>query len=190
MNYQLPNSPSAIFFSSIFFVMLISCRPEMKKVELSDKNSNNNSPKNFNEDSLKNLFIKVNQQVIVKENDEMDVYAKQHKLPFVKTNSGLRYYVYKPSEKGDSIKSGMQITMAFKVKLFDGTTVYSSKELGKKTFSVEHENLESGIQRGVQFLKRGDKAIFLIPSHSAHGLLGDMDKIPPQVPIIYEVQID
>jgi FKBP-type peptidyl-prolyl cis-trans isomerase len=41
----------------------------------------------------------------------------------------------------------------------------------------------------VKYLKHGDKALLLIPSHLAHGLLGDFKKIPPQMPIIYDVEI-
>jgi len=73
---------------------------------------------------------------------------------------------------------------------------YSSKTDGPKTFVVGHEilhegedKLESGIHRGVQYLKRGDKAILLIPSPLAQGLLGDMKKIPPQSPIVYDIYI-
>lgn len=179
------NNRNILFFNSIP-PNIFSCKPTANNRNEHEVKTANN----FNRDSVKNQFIKANQQVIIKENDEMDAYAKQHQLPFIKTNSGIRYHVYQASEKGDSIKPGMQITMAYKVKLLSGETVYSSKELGKKTFLVEQENIESGIHKGVQFLKRGDKAILLIASHLAHGLLGDMNKIPPQMPIIYEVQID
>ena len=138
---------------------------------------------------IREQFVRANQQVAQKENDEMDYYSKTHKMPFKKTLSGIRYFVYKPSASGDSVKKGMQITMYFQVKLLNGTECYSSATEGPKTFIVGEEDLESGIHKGVQFLKRGDKAMFLIPSVLAHGLLGDMNKIPPQMPIVYDVEI-
>ena len=119
----------------------------------------------------------------------MDAYERSHKLSFVKTTSGIRYFVYKPSLKGDSIKSGMEITVKYTLSLLDGTVCYSSDADGLKTFVVEQEELESGIHRGLQYLKRGDKALLLIPSPLAHGLLGDFKKIPPQMPIVYDVEI-
>jgi FKBP-type peptidyl-prolyl cis-trans isomerase FkpA len=146
--------------------------------------------KEINTETLKKQFIKANQQIVQKENDEMDYYAKSHQMNFTPTKSGVRYYVYEASARGDSIKDGMEISMNFKVSLLDGTEVYNSKELGKKTFKVGQENIESGIHKGVQYLKRGDKALLLIPSHLAHGLLGDSKKIPPQMPIVYDVQIE
>lgn len=139
---------------------------------------------------LKDQFVKANKQLVQKESDEMDYYAKSHQMAFITTKSGIRYFVYEPSKKGDSIRDGMDITMSFKVSLLNGTEVYNSAESGKKTFKVGQENIESGIHKGVQYLKRGDKALLLIPSHLAHGLLGDQKKIPPQMPIVYDLQID
>ncbi|MBX3163767.1 MAG: FKBP-type peptidyl-prolyl cis-trans isomerase [Bacteroidetes bacterium] len=147
-------------------------------------------------ENIKQQLIKANQHLAQREIDNMNYYAKSHQLPFVQTASGIRYYVYKPSAKGDSIKEGMKITMDYNVSLLDGTLCYSSQTDGAKTFIVGHEilregqeKLESGIHRGVQFLKRGDKAILLIPSPLAQGLLGDMKKIPPQMPIVYDIYI-
>ncbi len=139
--------------------------------------------------AIKDQFVKANQQVVQKENDEMDYYAKSHQMNFVNTPSGIRYYVYQPSAKGDSIKDGDQITIRYTVSLLDGTECYSSQNDGPKTFIVGHEDLESGIHKGVQLLKKGDNALLMIPSHLAHGLLGDMNKIPPQRAIIYDIQI-
>ena len=138
---------------------------------------------------IKEQFIKANQQVIIKENDEMDFYQKSHQLSFIKTNSGIRYYVYKPSAKGDSIKDGDIIKINYTISLLDGTECYSSKTDGTKEMKVGMENVESGLHKAVLFFKSGDKALILLPSHLAHGLLGDSKKIPPQSPILYDLEI-
>ena len=174
------------FFSLIFFCLLLnSCNNnETKQIDVSPKTDQENN------ELIKNQFIKANQQLMQKENDEMDYYAKSHQLNFTRTGSGIRYFVYKPSIKGDSIKDNMQITLNFTLKLMDGTLCYSSKTEGPRTFFVGHEDIESGIHKGLKYLKRGDKAILLIPSPLAHGLLGDFNKIPPQMPIVYDVEVD
>ncbi len=170
--------------SLICSVFISSCGPAEPK-----EKAKTDPTKNINETELKNQFVKANKQLVQKEIDEMDYYVKTHKMPFIATTSGIRYYVYTPSAKGDSIKDGDEIVMNFKVSLLDGTECYSSKTEGKKTFIVGNENIESGIHRGIKYLKHGDKALLLIPSHLAHGLLGDLKKIPPQMPIIYDVEI-
>jgi len=170
-----------VYFSTVLSIFLLSCNPDppVKK----------NAPPPDKE-KLKQQFIQANKQLVKKESDEMDYYVKTHQMAFVKTNSGIRFYVYEHSKKGDSIRDGMEVTMAYKVSLLNGTEVYSSAESGKKTFVVGMESIESGIHKGVQYLKRGDKALILIPSHLAHGLLGDLNKIPPQMPIVYDVQVE
>ncbi len=165
----------------ILFLGVWACEPQEEPTT---------KKKSINEEAVKQQFIKANMQLVQKESDEMDYYAKSHQMPFITTKSGVRYYVYKASTNGDSIREGMEISMHFKVFLLNGTEVYNSKESGKKTFMVGQENLESGIHKGVQYLKHGDHALILIPSHLAHGLLGDSKKIPPQMPIVYDVQID
>ena len=174
------------FFILLFLSLLLnSCNNnETEQIDVSPKTDQENN------ELIKNQFIKANQQLMQKENDEMDYYAKSHQLNFTRTGSGIRYFVYKPSIKGDSIKDNMQITLNFTLKLMDGTLCYSSKTEGSRTFFVGHEDIESGIHKGLKYLKRGDKAILLIPSPLAHGLLGDFNKIPPQMPIVYDVEVD
>jgi FKBP-type peptidyl-prolyl cis-trans isomerase FkpA len=167
------------FLPLISFILLMACNP----------NPENKEVKSFNKEQVKNQFVKANQQVVVKENDEMDYYQKSHQMPFIKTNSGIRYYVYQASAKGDSIKNDDLIKINYKVSLLSGKECYSSKTDGPKEFVVGMENIEDGIHKAVLFLKSGDKALILIPSHLAHGLLGDSKKIPPMSPIIYDIEI-
>ncbi|HRF99531.1 MAG TPA: FKBP-type peptidyl-prolyl cis-trans isomerase [Bacteroidia bacterium] len=160
-------------------------------VFLSACQSNPEQPNNedFDQQKVKNQFVKANQQVVTKENDEMDYYQKSHQMTFVKTTSGIRYYVYQPSQKGDSVKTDDIIKINYTISLLDGTECYSSKTDGAKEFKVGMEDVENGLHKAVLFLKSGDKALIMIPSHLAHGLLGDSKKIPPQSPIIYDIEI-
>lgn len=147
------------------------------------------NPPPINPTRVKNQFIKANQQVVAKENDEMDYYQKSHGMPFIKTKEGIRYHVYKPGLKGDSIRDGAIVRINYTVLLLDGTECYSSKTDGPKEFKVGMDNLENGLHKAVLYLKSSDKALVMIPSHLAHGLLGDSKKIPPQSPIIYDIEI-
>jgi FKBP-type peptidyl-prolyl cis-trans isomerase len=176
--------PGNIYFSLIFVFFLFFCRCKSE----APARDQSGQDMEANREQIKKQFITANQQLMQKENDEMDYYAISHKMTFVRTSSGIRYYVYKPSAAGDSIRDSSRVTIAFKVYLLDGTLCYSSDIEGKKTFVIGQEDIESGIHKGLQYLKRGDKAILLIPSPLAHGLLGDFKKIPPQMPIVYDVE--
>jgi FKBP-type peptidyl-prolyl cis-trans isomerase len=174
-----------VLLFSVLTLLLMRCKEPAEKENLY-------SEQDFekNREEIKKQFITANQQLMQKENDEMDYYGVSHKMSFVRTGSGVRYYVYKPSVSGDSIKDGSEVTIDFKIFTMDGTLCYSSETEGKRTFIIGQEEIESGIHKGLKYLKRGDKAILLIPSPLAHGLLGDFKKIPPQMPIVYYVQVE
>lgn len=166
------------FFTCLVIILGASCH----------ENQPQEQPQ-FNQAKVKQQFIKANQQEVAKENDEMDYYQKSHKLPFITTTSGIRYYVYTPSAKGDSIVDGSILTINYTIKLLDGTECYSSKTDGVKEFKVGMDDAENGLHKAVLHFKVGDKALILIPSYLAHGLLGDSKKIPPQSPIMYDIEI-
>lgn len=176
------NSRFHLFFLALGFSctqFFLSCKTD------NDQEQN----KAFDKQKIKQQFVVANQKLVTKENDEMDYYQKTHQMDFVKTTSGIRYFVYKPSAKGDSISEGDIIKINYKVFLLDGTECYSSEKTGPREFKVAMEDIEDGVHKAVQFLKNGDKALVLIPSHLAHGLLGDQKKIPPQSPILYDLEI-
>ena len=158
---------------------------------ISCKNDNEtpNSTSKIDKVKIDQQFIKVNQQIVTKENDEMDFYQKSHQFAFVKTNFGVRYFVYKPSIAGDSIANGDVVTINYTLSLLDGTICYSSNTDGEKQFKVGMQDVEDGLHKAILKLKQGDKALLLIPSHLAHGLLGDSKKVPPQSPILYDIEI-
>jgi FKBP-type peptidyl-prolyl cis-trans isomerase len=168
----------------IFAIIFYSCNqhPERQQSTADDMEAR--------QADIKEQFMDANRRLMQKEEDEMDYYAVSHRMPFIRTKSGIRYFVYKPSEKGDSIRDGNVVTLGYKVFLLDGTLCYSSDQDGKRTIIIGQEQIESGIHKGLQYLKRGDRAILLIPSPLAHGLLGDFKKIPPQMSIVYDVQVE
>jgi FKBP-type peptidyl-prolyl cis-trans isomerase len=106
-----------------------------------------------------------------------------------KTGSGLRYFVYSKSEFSDTAKIGDLVTLDFVISLLDGTPCYDSKTGGPESFIVEKSDLESGLHEGVQYLCTADKAKIILPSHMAHGMIGDTEKIPPLTPVVYDITV-
>lgn len=167
------------------FALLSACGNPSKPQKANDANTVES-----HETQIKEQFVTANKKLLQKENDDMDAYCRSHKMPFVKTASGIRYYVYAASLKGDSIREGNIVHLKYKLYLLDGTLAYSSAVDGEKDIEVGKEDIESGLHKGLQLLKRGDKAYLMIPSPLAHGLLGDMKKIPPQMPIVYDLEVN
>ena len=105
-----------------------------------------------------------------------------------KTGSGLRYFIYEKSESKDTAKVYDEVSLYFDVKLLDGTLCYSQKEELQK-FMIEKTDIESGLHEALKYMCANDKALFILPSHLAHGLIGDQDKIPPLQPVIYDIHL-
>lgn len=131
-----------------------------------------------------------NKQFVIKENAQIDGYVERRKLNAVKTGTGLRYAIY---EKGDTtlstVKNGMVAVIDYTVLLLNGDTCYTTNGKKPQQFTVGHQDVESGLHEGIQYLRVGDKAKLIIPSYLAHGLLGDLDKIPPRHTIVYDLHV-
>ena len=85
--------------------------------------------------------------------------------------------------------SGMRATVNYRIELLDGTFCYSSDSLGAHVFKVDEDQIESGIHEGIKLLGKGGKAKFILPSHLAHGLLGDQDKSHARIPTVYDIDL-
>ena len=135
-----------------------------------------------------NQLIKLNKGWVAEENAEIDNFIKQKKWNMKETSTGLRYMIYH-HKTGEKAKVGKVATIAYTEKLLDGTVVYSSSKSGLKSFVIGHSRMPSGLEEGIILLKVGEKAKFILPSHLAYGLSGDGSKIPPNVPIIFDVEL-
>lgn len=145
--------------------------------------------KEINEALLKKQLQEVQKPSLVQEKDVIDSYIRQHQLQMQTTGTGLRYQITKENPKGKAIISTNIVTVNYKVYLLDGTLCYSSEKKGPKTFKVDFDNIENGIHEGIKLLHEGEKAIFILPSHLAHGLTGDNDMIPPKASVLYEIEV-
>lgn len=165
------------FWIVLFSLLLASC---------SGKNQSGSSKSNIN--LTENQLIQLNKKWVAKENAEIDDFIRQKHWDMKETPTGLRYMIYHQGD-GEKAKVGDMATIAYTVSLLNGTVVYSSTQSGLKTFRIGHSTEVSGLEEGIILLKVGDKAKFLLPSHLAYGLSGDGRKVPPDVPIIYDVKL-
>ena len=166
---------SAIFI--FIFLQLLACS--------SGKKENNFS--NATSKDLEQPLLKANRGLVSKENEEINAFIKRRNWNMLKTGSGLRYMIY---EKGNGISAekGKYAQIKYVVSLLNGSECYRSKDKPER-FMVDQDNVESGLHEGIKLLHTGDKAIFILPPHLAHGLIGDQAKIPPLSSIVYDIEL-
>ena len=117
--------------------------------------------------------------------------AEMEKLAagFSKTDSGLRYQVLQEG-KGNKAEKGKTVSVHYKGQLADGTVFDSSYKRNQPIdFALGVGQVISGWDEGIQLLKVGDKARFVIPSDLAYGSAGAGGVIPPDATLIFDVEL-
>lgn len=171
---------TGFIYISLVTSLLFSCGP---------KEAEQNNEKYIDANELKKQLEEVQKPSIVMENDNIESYIKQHQLQMQTTGTGLRYAIVKENVKGRQLVTMDEITIKYKVSLLDGTPCYSSDKTGPKKIKIDMDNVESGLHQGLKLMKEGEKAIFILPSHLAHGLTGDNNLIPPKASVFYEIEV-
>jgi len=165
-----------ILFFGLFSIYFTGCS-ENKPVKI-DK------PKVDSKESL----IKANQYLVRTESEEIDNFINRRKWDMKETGTGLRYQIYE-NGSGELAKTGQVIALNYELRLISGDLVYSSEKDGVKSFTIGYGGVESGLEEAVLFLKKGDKARIIIPSHLGYGLLGDQKRISSRSTLIYDINV-
>ncbi len=134
-------------------------------------------------------LIEGNKARVSQEKKRIDSYVKRRDWEMTETGTGLYYMIYDSLQaEGNRAENNDIVTVVYKVLLLDGTLCYETTE-GPETLKIGKAQAESGVQEGLTYLRKGDKARLIIPPHLAHGLLGDMNKIPGNTVIMYDIEI-
>jgi len=175
---QLLTNPlrTAVIVLSGLIVLLVSCG----QPEFSDKKAN---PEKMSES-----LLKANKKLVKNENEQIADFISRYGWKMTETGSGLRYMVYKQGS-GKLAMKGDKVSLKYSVSLLNGDVCYSSEETGNKVFIVGQGGVETGMEEGILFLKKGDRAKFILPSHLAFGLVGDGSKIPAKATLVYDIEL-
>ena len=127
----------------------------------------------------------------IAENEEIKIklFLERHKnWKMEMTGTGLRYYIYEQGT-GPSPKRKETAEIEYEVTLLDGTKCYKTEADEYEAMVVDQSDIETGVQEAIKLMKVGDRAKLIIPSHIGHGLLGDMDKIPPLTTLVIDIYL-
>ncbi|MDY7395015.1 peptidylprolyl isomerase [Aureibaculum sp. 2210JD6-5] len=126
---------------------------------------------------------------------EAEEKAKHEKLlsdaskGFDKTDSGLRYKILEKGN-GKNATKGATVAVHYKGQLLDGTVFDSSYKRNEPIeFAIGVGQVIPGWDEGIQLLQVGDKARMVIPSELAYGSRGAGGVIPPNAPLIFDVEL-
>jgi len=107
----------------------------------------------------------------------------------VTTPSGLQY-VEEVEGTGASPRQGQNVTVHYTGTLQDGTKFESSVDRGQPlTFKIGTGSVIRGWDEGVLTMKVGGKRRLIIPGNLAYGAAGNPPMIPPNAPLIFEIEL-
>ena len=131
----------------------------------------------------------LNKNLSMEEEINIDLYLEEHKdWKVTKTGSGLRYWIYK-NGNGPIATSSKKAEVEISVQLLDGSECYRTNADEMEVFEIDHADIESGLHEGIKYMHVGDFAKLIIPSHLAHGLVGDLDKVPPMSTLVVDIHL-
>ncbi|MCS6979129.1 MAG: FKBP-type peptidyl-prolyl cis-trans isomerase [Flavobacteriales bacterium] len=129
-----------------------------------------------------------NKRISETENQDIENYIRRRGWPFFNTGTGLRIAIYEKGQ-GRRPRSGDVVWLTYKVSLLNGRECYRSAPDEAESFTVDFDLVESGLHEAMKYLREGDRAFLIIPSHLAFGLLGDSEKIPSYSTVVYDVYL-
>jgi FKBP-type peptidyl-prolyl cis-trans isomerase len=172
-------------YNLLFFLSLIvlhSCSEEKKA----------NLPKEpVMDKEMKEDLLVTNKEWFIQEQADIDNFVNRHRWNMIKTGTGIRYVVYK---KADTINNPLAVpgqiaVVNFEVRLLENDSLCYESHDSSQWFLIEMDNVENGLHEAIQYLRKGDKSKIILPSYLAHGLSGDLDKIPPLTPVLYDIEL-
>lgn len=170
-------------FSFCFLMvgMLVSCQPitERPNVPLEDANVNAAQAADYQ--------IARNREFLQKERASIESYIKDRQWTMERTGNGLYFRVVQPGNGGPRPKMRDQVEVQITSYLLDGTLILApeKRRVGVGTDS----SFEMGFHEALLLMEPGMEAVFILPSHLAHGLAGDLNKVPPMSALVYEIQL-
>jgi len=110
---------------------------------------------------------------------------------YTASKSGF-WYRYDVKLEKDTLQPqfGDIVNFSHNLKDLNGVTIYSTDEMGSRNYTIDKEELFTGLREGLKLMKPGETVTFLFPSQKAFGYYGDKNRIGTNVPLISEVTLN
>lgn len=169
------------FILFILVSLALSCKSPEARQPISTQTGS------FIKESAERNF-KLNQQ----EQQKITTIIESHpEIEYIASENGFWYY-YNTKIEQDSITAdfGDIVNFNYNIKDLKGNEIYSFEEIPTQNYSMDQEELFTGLREGLKLMKAGETVTFLFPSQKAFGYYGDTKKIGTNVPLICQVTVN
>lgn len=110
---------------------------------------------------------------------------------FIASPNGFWYY-YNTKVETDTVTAqfGDVVNYNYNIKDINGNVIYAEDEVSPKNYTIDQQELFTGLREGLKIMKPGETITFYFPSNLAFGYYGDQDRIGINTPIICEVTLN
>ena len=126
-----------------------------------------------------------NRMYLAQERQLIDQYIESHQLIGIEPNGYGMFELPVVEGEGPIAEIGDRIIYEATVYLLDDSGVGRYRD----TIELGYSQVEVGLHEALEGMKEGDEKLVLIPSFLAHGIAGDLDKVPPQSPLRYDLRL-
>ncbi|MBT8243753.1 MAG: gliding motility-associated peptidyl-prolyl isomerase GldI [Winogradskyella sp.] len=135
--------------------------------------------------------VERNKALNKKERKEIQkVIASFSDKDFMSSENGFWYH-YNSRAQNDMVtpQFGDRVEYTYTVSDLNGIEIYSEDEIGTQFYTMDKEELFSGLREGLKLMKASEDITFIFPSQKAFGYYGDNNKIGTNVPLICNVNL-
>lgn len=133
-------------------------------------------------------LVNVNRELVIKERERIESYISRKGLDMEMTDAGIWYSITANGE-GDRLGGGDRVRLEYTCSLLDGTLCYSSDINGDMIITIGKSDIPAGLDLALRLLNTASRALIILPSNMAFGLVGDGDRIPARAALIYEIAV-
>ena len=132
-----------------------------------------------------------NKKLVATEEQKIDSLIKSNpNVKYMASTKGYWYsYVTQNIQDTLTPQKGDVAFFDYEIKDLKGNVIYSEVELRPQTYSVDKQNIMTGLREGIKLMHKNEKIIFLFPSHIAYGYHGDNKKIGTNQPLMCTVSL-
>lgn len=136
-----------------------------------------------------NEAVERNRKIVAEEEAQIQsIIENDSTREYISSPDGFWYYYNKKDTTATKTPQfGDVVEFDYSLQTLDGREIYSDEEINPRTYTIDQEQLFSGLRQGLKLMKEGEVVTFLFPSHKAFGYYGDKKRIGKDVPVISRV---
>ncbi|MBR0072347.1 MAG: FKBP-type peptidyl-prolyl cis-trans isomerase [Bacteroidales bacterium] len=130
-------------------------------------------------------MINANRYMSKAEDTQIDELVRRNGWQARKLSNGVRVWEYSAGT-GEKLGYETAIMLQYSLCAISMDTIYGNVQ---KTITVGKNEVVPGLDTALLELRRGSKAIVIVPAYAGYGVAGDGDKVPQNATLVFDLEI-